>query len=71
MGIVGAASYYAAQPLWNSIRDTVRGAANGDVGDIAKVVVGAAVLSGAVPAGNGIAAIAGGMAAGRLIDVFV
>ena len=71
MGVVGAVNSYATQAAWNAVRETVRGAASGDLGDIAKVAVGAAVLTGAIPVGNGAAVIAGGMLAGRLVDVFV
>lgn len=71
MGIVGSIGSQAAHAAWSAVKDTVRGAQAGDVADVAKVVVGAAVLTGTMPASTGIATLAGGVVAGRLLDVFV
>ncbi|QHJ00905.1 hypothetical protein GT347_24695 [Xylophilus rhododendri] len=71
MSLVSSVIGQNSQAVWNTVRDTVRGAANGDVGDIAKVAVGVAIATGAVPVSNGVAALAGGAVAGRLLDVFV
>ncbi len=52
------------------MKQTLRGAQEGNVGDIAKLAIGAAVATGAMTATNGAAAIAGTVAVGRLLDVF-
>ncbi len=70
MSSIGSVASHTATAAWNVVKDTVRAATDGDAADIAKVVVGAAVMSGAMPATTGVAVLAGQVAAGRLLDVF-
>lgn len=70
MSSIGSVASHTATAAWNVVKDTVRGATDGDAADIAKVVVGAAVMTGSMPVGTGVAVLAGQAAAGRLLDVF-
>lgn len=70
MSSIGSIASHSAFSAWNLVKDTVRGATDGEAADIAKVVVGAAVVTGAMPATTGVAVLAGQAAVGRLLDVF-
>ncbi len=44
---------------WHAVKDTLRGAARGEVDDIAKVAVVAGMATGTVPVATGLVALAG------------
>ncbi|WPB58983.1 hypothetical protein [Xylophilus sp. GOD-11R] len=70
MSSIGSVLSHTAEAAWNTVKQTVRSANEGDLGDMAKVAVGAAVLTGAMPASTGVAVLAGNAALGQLLDVF-
>lgn len=55
----------------NAVGQSVRGAVNGELGDVAKVAVVAGMALGSVPVATGAAVLAGGQALGTLIDIVV
>ncbi|MFT4246792.1 MAG: hypothetical protein QM581_01980 [Pseudomonas sp.] len=71
MGIISSVANHTLGAGWNTVKDTVRGAANGDIGDIAKVAVVASVAAGSLPAATGAALLAGDAVLGTLFDALV
>lgn len=71
MSSISSIASSTAGSLWDTVKSTINGAANGDMGDMAKVAIGAAVLTGSMPVSTGVAAMAGNYIAGSLLDVFV
>jgi hypothetical protein len=55
---------------WHAVKNTVRGAAHGEVDDIARLALVAGMATGNVPVATGVVALAGESALGGLIDTF-
>lgn len=70
MGIVSSVASHTLGTGWRAVKDTVRGAIDGEIDDIAKIALVAGMATGSVPVATGVAALASDAAVGTLIDVF-
>lgn len=70
MGIISSVANHTIGAGWRAVSNTVRGAMDGEVDDIARIAVVAGMASGTVPVNTGLTVLAGDVAVGSLIDAF-
>lgn len=70
MGIISSVADHTLGAGWRAVTNTVHGAMNGEVDDIAKIAVVAGMATGSIPVTTGVIALAGDAALGSLVDVF-
>ena len=71
MGIFSSVANHTIGAGWRAVKDTVNGAMDGQLNDIAKIAVVAGIATGSIPLSTGAIALAGDTALGSVIDTFV
>lgn len=70
MGIIPSVVDHTLDAGWRVVANTMRGAMNGEVDDIARIAVVAGMATGSIPVSTGTVALAGDATIGSLVDVF-